>query len=208
MTQQKFWRDKPLRAVKTRPNLYAIRSWNYMKKYNPTTLLDIGGGRSKDPIYFARKGIAVTVTDISRNRIESIKGYAKKNNLRNLQFIVSDTKKLKIMKNLFDVIYSHLSLHYFDKKLMEIILNRIHAGLKHNGLFFIKCKSIDDPDFGNGTQIDTRTFNVNGHIKSFYDIEYMKEFLNKFNIIKIRRSSSMYEGHKLKSRYIEAIAGR
>lgn len=208
MAQQTFWKDKHLNTIKKRPNLFALRSWNFIKKYNPKTILDIGCGRSRDPIFFAKKGIQVTATDISGNRIKAIKDFAVNSKLENIQFVVKDTKNLKIKKEYYDVVYSHLSLPYFDQKSTKTIVNKIYNGLKHNGFLFIKCKSIADPDFGKGKKIDVRTFDKNGHIKSFFDIDYMKELLNRFKIIRIRRSSAKYEGHKLKSRYVEAVARR
>jgi len=208
MTQEKFWIQKTSKLIKDKPNLLAIRSWKIIRKENPKKLLDIGCGRSRDIVYFANKGILVDASDISKNRIESVKSYVKHKKIENINFIVTDTKDLKIKKNYYDVIYSHLSLHYFDEKTLNRILNRIYKGLKKEGFLFLKWKSMDDPEFGVGKKIDKRTFDNNGHIKSFFDIEYSKRLLKKFKIFRIRRSSGKYQGHKLTSKYIEVFARR
>ena len=72
----------------------------------------------------------------------------------------------------------------------------------------MKYKSIDDPEFGVGKKIDERTFDDNGHIKSFFDLKYIKNLLKDFQIIRIRRSSGKYQGHENISKYIEVIAKR
>ena len=69
-------------------------------------------------------------------------------------------KSLKIVKNKynfenqsFDVIYAHLSLHYFDDLIIDRIMDNLHRILRKGGMIFIKCKSIDDPLFGQGEEV-------------------------------------------------------
>ena len=112
-------------------------------------------------------------------------------------------KGFLFQENLFDVIYAHLSLHYFDDEITLQIFNRLYYCLKPNGMIFVKCKSIEDPLFGKGKKLGENMY-LEGHLRHFFDKEFMKMNLNKFKIIKIKKSSSKY--HHCKSNFIEAIA--
>jgi len=76
--------------------------------------------------------------------------------------------------------------------------------LKKDGLLFIKCKSTDDMLFGRGQKLENNMYSFQNHIRHFFSKKYMAQLLVKFQIVKIRKSSSVY--HSYKSLFIEAVA--
>ena len=64
--------------------------------------------------------------------------------------------------------------------------------LKRGGLLFVKCKSTDDMLYGKGRKLEENMYVFRGHVRHFFDKDYMIALLAKFQIIRVRRSSSAY----------------
>ncbi len=123
--------------------------------------------------------------------------------LKNIQCKEADIRHINFKPESFDVIYAHLSLHYFDDRTTTTIFNKLFKVLRSGGYLFIKCKSVDDALYGKGREIENDMY-VSDHIRHFFSKGYMEEKLTKFKIVKVRRTSSVYYDYK--SGFIEAIA--
>jgi ubiquinone/menaquinone biosynthesis C-methylase UbiE len=198
MKNSDYWKNKWLSRPQEPANNFSVNSYKLIKKNKQKTILDLGCGDGRDSIYFFNKGLKVTAVDFSDSGIKKIKSQNSKINC-----VLSDIRKIKFPKNSFDVIYAHLSVHYFDDKTTTKIFDNLYKILKKDGLIFIKCKSIDDTLFGKGKKIAENMYKK-GHTRHFFSKEYMAEKLKKFKIIRIRKTSSVY--HRYKSAFIEAIA--
>ena len=198
MKNSEYWKNKWVFRPTEPANNFAVRAYKLIKRKKLKTLLDLGCGDGRDSIYFFNKGLKVRAVDFSFSGIKKLKLQNPKVN-----YILSDIKKIKFKTNSFDIIYAHLSLHYFDDETTSKIFDNLYRILKKNGLLFVKCKSIDDKLFGKGKKIGENIYEK-GHIRHFFSKEYMKEKLKKFKIIKIQKTSSVY--HNYKSAFIEAAA--
>lgn len=179
-------------------NDFAKKAYDLIKTKDLKTLLDLGCGNGNDAIYFTSKGLKVTAMDIAENEIEKLKIKHKK-----IEGVAGKIEELNFKENSFDIVYAHLSLHYFDDKTTQRIFNKIYEILRKNGLFFIKCKSIKDPLFGQGEKIEENVYKKE-HIRHFFTKEYMAEKLKKFKIISLKETAAVYDDYK--SEFIEAIA--
>ncbi|MFA6537706.1 MAG: class I SAM-dependent methyltransferase [Patescibacteria group bacterium] len=198
--QKKLWIGKWENGKVKAVNNYARRSFSEIKKHGELkTLLDLGCGAGQDAVYFAKQGLRVTAADFSESGLRFVPG-----GVKNLESVCLDISDLNLKNNSFDVIYAHLSLHYFDDNATTQIFNKLYSVLKKGGLIFIKCKSKDDALYGIGEKIESDMFYKDNHVRHFFTKEYMKEKLAKFDLIKIRKTSSVYRYYK--SAYIEAIA--
>ena len=204
MDQKKLWQTKwSDKTSQLPPNNFAIRAYMLIKPKHKT-LLDLGCGTGRDSLYFAHKGLKVTAADWSQSGLDQLQKLAEKRKVANLGVIQQDISKLTFKPNSFDVIYAHLSLHYFDDKITREIFGKLHNVLKKDGLLFVKCKSTDDMLYGQGREIEKNMYERENHVRHFFDKDYMTALLAKFQIIKVRKSSSVY--HSYKSSFIEAIA--
>jgi ubiquinone/menaquinone biosynthesis C-methylase UbiE len=204
MDQKKLWQTKwSDKTSQLPPNNFAVRAYKLIKPKHKT-LLDLGCGTGRDSLYFAHKGLKVTAADWSQSGLDQLQKLAKKRKVANLEVIQQDISKLTFKPNSFDVIYAHLSLHYFDDKTTKEIFGKLHGVLKKDGLLFVKCKSTDDMLYGQGLKIEKNMYERKNHVRHFFDKDYMTALLAKFQIIKVRKSSSVY--HSYKSSFIEAIA--
>jgi SAM-dependent methyltransferase len=207
--QKELWQNKWKNITQHLPATYfARRSFSLMKSQRPRTLLDLGCGDGKDSLYFARKGIRVTAIDFSARAIEKLTHRATGMKVHPK---VMDIRNLKLIRK-FDVIYANLSLHYFDDKTTTRIFNDIHKLLPKRGLFFVRCKSINDPLYGRGKKLGKDFFILNNHKRHFFSQEYLKKKLAKFKILKIRRSTAKHQRVERvmpeKSSFIEAVASK
>ncbi len=203
MSQEEYWKTKwDERGIES-PNNFARRCFSQIKNKDFKTLLDIGCGAGRDSLYFARNGLNVTAIDFSEGGHVKLRKFIEEKNIKNITPILRDIRKIDFKDNSFDVIYAHLSLHYFDDATTTQIFGELYRILKSEGLIFIKCKSTEDELCGQGERVGENMY-VKGHLRHFFSKEYMKAKLEKFKILKIRKTSSVY--HQYKSAFIEAVA--
>jgi SAM-dependent methyltransferase len=198
MTKANYWNKKWSANSRKLANNFAVRSYKLIKENKFKSLLDLGCGDGRDSIYFSKKGLKVTAVDFSKTAINRLKSSG-----NDIDCLVANIENIKLKANSFDVIYAHLSLHYFNDRTTEAILQNIHKALKKGGLLFIKCKSTDDFLYGKGKKIGENIYQ-DEHLRHFFTKDYLLAKLEKFKILKIRKSSSVY--HQYKSSFIEAIA--
>ena len=201
MTDIEYWEKIYLNPeVKTIP-LFSKKALTLIKEKNLKSVLDLGCGYGASSIYFAKNNLEVSAVDISQNAIDLIKKRSKYPKLKLIKLDLS--KDLPKLKTRYDVIFSHLSLIYFDNKTTIKIFNEIFKLLNPNGLFFIKVKSTDDKRSGQGIEIEKNYFK-GSHARKFFSKKDLSNYLHKFKIIKIRKTSGTY--HKYKSNFIEVIS--
>lgn len=176
---------------------FANRVFLFLKNKKIKTILDLGCGSGRDSMFFTKKGFEVVSLDIFINASQQEK--LKK---AGIKFMNKDIKNIKFKPKSFDVIYAHLSLHYFDDKTTDKVLNNLYNILKPGGYIFIKCKSTSDKFFGKGKKIEKNYYDF-GHKRHFFTKECMKEKLKKFKIIKIIKTNCLLPD---KASFIEAFA--
>lgn len=167
------------------------------------SILELGCGAGNDSNFFAEKGHKVLATDFSDIAIDkNRKRYAHKN----LQFEVLDiSKPLGFLDNTFDLVYARLSLHYFTDTTTKRIFKEINRVLKPNGFLCFICKSVKDPLYGKGREIEHDMFDDNGHIRHFFSEGYARECLDGyFKIDLLDSGEKVFYGRP--SSYIKVIA--
>ncbi len=204
MNQKAFWETNWNKEAARLPvNSFARRAYKLIKPKH-RTLLDLGCGNGTDSLYFAKKGLIVTAVDWSNNALRQLKEVIRRQGIKNVKAVQNDIAKISFRPDSFDVVYAHLSLHYFDDTTTRKIFNHIHKVLKPDGLFFVKCKSVQDKFYGLGRKIEENVYEHRGHLRHFFSKNYMIDLLRKFQLIRVRRTSSFYYDYKCS--FIEAVA--
>ena len=193
-----YWEAKWTQATPEEPNEFAIKTWRFLADKKFRTLLDLGCGDGRDSIFFYRKSFEVTAVDFSDSGLAKLQAKAPE-----IKTIQQDIQNLAFENDSFDVIYAHLSLHYFDDMTTTKIFQKLHDILKKGGYIFIKCKSTDDPLYGQGEKIGEDMFYLK-HVRHFFSKEYMAKKLKDFTVIGIDATSGSYHEHS--SAFIEAVA--
>ena len=162
----------------SRPSIFAEVAIKYFPKEGK--ILDLGAGVGQDSIYFTQKGYKVTATDLDTAKLQeniSEKGlsiYSQKVDLREI---------LPFEDGSFDIVYAHLSLHYFDELTTEKIFAEIFRVLKPGGIFAFFTNSTDDPEYNTGRQLEIDYFEIGGVPKRYLNVKTAKEFAKDFKII-------------------------
>lgn len=166
-------------------------------------LLDVGCGNGTDSIYFARHGFQVVATDFSQSGIEILRHAVPQQGILITAKRHDTTKRFPFRDASFDVIYAHLSLHYFDDVTTRKVFREMRRLLKPKGRFYVKCKSTDDPLYGVGVEVAPDMYRSD-HTRHFFSRSYMMSVLDDFSDIAVKNSVSTYHGKT--SAFVEAIA--
>lgn len=158
--QKQNWIDKP--------NIFATEVVSYFPKTGK--ILCLGDGQGQDSKYFSSLGYEVIATDISEKALE----------INKLAIKADLTQPFPFPEASFDVVYSHLSIHYFSKKVTEQIFKEIKRVLKRNGILAVFVNSVNDPEFNTGKRLEQEFFEIDGVSKRFFSILSMDYFTRDF----------------------------
>lgn len=177
MSFKDFW-NKSYETYSTDGQVYS--SW--LDKYIPvidrckTKVLDLGCGIGYDSYYLTQRGLDVVACDFSEVALERIK-----ENVQNVEIKLLDiSQKLPFEDNSFDLVIADLSLHYFDEKTTEKIMNEIRRILTPKGCLLARVNSIHDVNHGagSGEKIEENFYFVNGYNKRFFTIDDAEKFFS------------------------------
>lgn len=156
-------------------------------------ILDLGCGVASDARYFAEHNHHVEATDISsvvlaQNALHPI---------QNVQYRKIDlTELLPYEDGVFDVVYAHLSLHYFIDVTTKQIFHEIHRVLKPGGQLFFKCKSLKSQyEQQDAEQVEPNVYVLkkNGHVRHLFSENYIKTLTKDlFDIVALHETKSLY----------------
>jgi len=140
--------------------------------------LDLGAGQGQDSRYFAKLGYDVTSTDISDSALEISKDKASKEGLEMKLMEVDISNRLPFEDNSFDIIYSHLALHYFSDEKTKEIFQDVYRVLKPNGILACLFNTIEDPETSdpNYKLIEGDYYrSPEGLLKRYFSVEYLEQ---------------------------------
>ena len=198
MNQALDWWNKKHQKYATeewinKPSIFSEWVLNYFPKNGK--ILEIGAGHGQDSRFFAEKGYLVTATDFSDSAIKFIEEKTPINLLNRVSISKVDiAKSLPFEDNSFDVVYAHLSLHYFDDETTENIFSEIYRVLKPNGIVAVLVNSTDDPEYGTGKPIGPDYYELApGDVKHFYSQESLAKKTKIFKIIVLDNQGSTHK---------------
>lgn len=160
-------------------------------------IIELGSGNGRDSIFFAKNNHNIVAIDQSSVAIQIeqdrlLSNYKEKLTLKNADFILED------YSNYFDIdiFYSRFTLHSIEEKNENIILDKVYNSLKIGGLFCIEARTIKDPLYGQGKQLEKHAF-FTDHYRRFIDSDiFIKKVLNlgfKINYFLEKDNLSIYK---------------
>lgn len=169
-----------------KPSIFATQVLSFFPKNS--RVLELGGALGQDSDFFKKNGNDVLLTDLS----EDVLLEAKKKYDLNVQMI-DISEPLPFEDGTFDVVYAHLSLHYFDTETTHKVFAEIYRVLKKGGLCCALFNSIHDPEYSNGNKIENYYFEVGGIKKRYFDTEEVKRFSSEFKTILLDDQGESYK---------------
>lgn len=164
-----------------KPSIFALEFVKILQQRNITSgkILELGAGLGQDGKYFKELGFDVVKTDLKPS--ESV------------QLLDITQFPWSFVDDTFDIIYAHLSLHYFDDDTMQQIFQEIKRVLKKNGYlgFFVNSKS--DPQYHQTEEIADGLMIINGQQKRFFDLALVRRFTDQFSEIVCDNNGETYK---------------
>jgi SAM-dependent methyltransferase len=181
------WWNKKLEKYATedwvgKPTIFAQWVIDYLPQKGK--LLEVGAGHGQDSKYFATLGYEVTATDFADTAISYMKqkldGFG--DSLKIEQVDLSNP--LHYGDNTFDVVYAHLSTHFFDDNKTGKLFSEFFRILKPGGILAILTNSVDDPEYGTGMKMGNDYFELSpGDVKHFFSVQTLEEKLKMFEVV-------------------------
>ena len=109
------------------------------------TFLDLGTGDGTQARQLASLGFTVTGTDVSKTAINNAKKLTPE-----ITFLVDDVMDTKLAPGSFDYIFDRGVFHLFDGQLRKQFAGQIKRILHDDGIYFLKCMSIEQEEFTDG----------------------------------------------------------
>jgi SAM-dependent methyltransferase len=168
-----------------RPTIFATQVVKYLPKTG--RLLDLGAGQGQDSLYFADRGYRVVATDFSEFALSRI------TDSRIQKQLVDLSHPLPFSPGSFDVVYSHLALHYFNLKRTQNLFDEIYQILKPNGIFATLTNTVADPEITEATLLEPDFYESGGIYKHYFSVDSMARLTHKFNILLLDGHGQTYK---------------
>ena len=170
--EQQDWIDKP--------SIFAEQAIGYFPKKGK--VLEIGAGQAQDSCFFAAEGYDVTASDIEDTALELAKNKALEKSVKIECKKVDLREELPFENGVYDVVYAHLSLHYFDTETTLRLFGEIQRVLKPGGVFAFFVNSVNDPEYKTGIELEPDYFMIGKMAKRFFSEQTAREFAKWFEV--------------------------
>jgi len=145
------------------PSSYAALVLSQLNKGDK--LLEVGCGNGRDVAFFSSNEINVTAIDRSPAAIKyCVENYNQLSAVFH-EGLVSDLVNTNT-QNKFDVVYSRFVIHALPIEEEVELISAVAELLKSGGLFYVECRSINDPLARKG-EILSSTERIDGHYRRF-----------------------------------------
>lgn len=190
-----------------KPNIFAEEVLEHFPREG--YILCLGDGQGQDGRFFASKGYKVLSTDISDSALDINSKKIAEAGLENIT-----TERLDLTANFpykdatFDVVYAHLSLHYFTENITKQIFNEIRRVLKRGGVLAVFVNSVNDPEFNTGKRLEQEFFEIEGMTKRFFSVHSLDSFAKDFQIILLDDKGRTYKDEAKGVHNLVRLVGR
>lgn len=140
-------------------------------------MVELGCGNGRDAVFFAAQGMQITALDMSEEAIAQLQNRS----VPNARFVCGDFVNSDIHQpDSYDYAYSRFTLHAINRNQEQVLLGNIFRGLRTGGKLFIEVRSINDPLFGKGKQIEHNAYFYDNHYRRFIVLNELAESLERW----------------------------
>jgi SAM-dependent methyltransferase len=211
MTTQDVWSDLH-KHYKTqdwidKPSLFATQAIDSFPAKGK--ILELGCGLGQDSQFFAKYGYEVVATDIEQTLLDIDQRKEPPDVRERVELKQMDLrKKFPFEDESFDIVYAHLSLHYFHKSATREIFQEIERVLKSHGVLALLVNSTSDPEYNTGTQIEQDYFFIDNAMKRYFSVESIEEYIQNFNAEILDNQGETYKDAKKGVHHLIRFVGK
>ena len=111
--------------------------------------------------------------------------------------------------DLYDVVYAHLSVHYFNFEITQQLFSEIYRVLKPGGIFAVLTNSMSDPEIEGYAKLEDKYYRgPSGVTKRYFTVESMKKFANQFEVIVADEKGETYKDRAVCVRNLIRFVGK
>ncbi len=170
------------RAPEEKPSLFASEVVRYFPRWG--RVLELGAGYGQDSRFFAERGYDVISTDFADSALRLHAAVTPQALMSRVTVVKLDMcSNLPFLNACFNVVYAHLSLHYFDGPTTLAIIGEVKRVLKAGGIFAFLANSTSDPEYGTGPRIEQDFFRIGTVSKRYFSVDTAKQFVTCFETI-------------------------
>lgn len=163
-----------------KPSIFAEQALAYFPKSGK--ILELGAGQAQDGCYFAEQDYDVTATDLEESVIELAKQKAATKNIAIKLEKVDMSHDLPFENESFDVVYAHLSLHYFNRETTKQLFEEIQRVLRPGGVLAFLVNSVNDPEYKAGEELEPDYFQMSDSVKRYFSEGTVRKFTQYFDV--------------------------
>lgn len=139
-------------------------------------MVELGCGNGRDAVFFASLGLRITALDMSQEAITQLRS----RNIANAEFLCGDFVNSDVHQpDSYDYAYSRFTIHSINRNQEQVLLNNLFRGLYPGGKLFIEVRSVKDPLFGKGKQVEHNAFFYDNHYRRFIELNEFVESLEQ-----------------------------
>lgn len=165
-----------------KPSIFAEEVVRYFPM--GASILELGCGQGQDGLWFAQNGFKVVATDFVPTVLEQARLRKDELGVQSIEFKSLDVAQpFEFADGSFDVVYAHLSLHYFNEQVTQKVFAEIYRVLKPGGVLAFLVNSVTDPEYDTGIKIEENFYETEGTKKRYFSAKTAREFAKDFKII-------------------------
>lgn len=163
-----------------KPSIFAETAITYFPQNGK--VLDLGAGLGQDSRFFAEHGYEVTSTDLKETALKERFATLSEEVKRRTTIQKTDLREeLPFADAAFDVVYAHLSLHYFNYETTVRLFGEIRRILKPGGVFAFFVNSVHDPEYNTGEKLEDDYFQIDKTAKRYFSVDAARAFTRYFD---------------------------
>lgn len=168
---------------------------------------DLACGQGADATYFAACGYHVTAVDFSAVALAAAQSQLPPELAARVELVRADLAgPFPFPNSTFVGVYSHLGLHYFDRRGTIDLFAEIWRITEQGGILAFSVKSVKDPYYGRGNQIGEDMFEYKGHVRHFFRRELLADILRRWHVETITEYTGQYQTYQQESSFLSVVA--
>lgn len=175
-----------------KPSLFAETAVTYFPSKG--RILELGAGQGQDSRFFAQQGYKVVSTDIESSALKQSKAKLNDDLKEAITLQLIDLREeLPFDNESFDIVYAHLSLHYFDYEKTVRLFDEVRRVLKVGGIFAFLVNSVHDPEYNSGAKLEEDYFQIGKATKRYFSVESARHLTGYFDVTLLDDQGETYK---------------